>query len=90
MALIKAQLNEGKLDYEATFNEIQAIRATEAQPGYRIHVTGQPMLVGWAYQYLDQIIEIFLFTAVIMIGLLVFYFRKLYGVLVPLAAVLVS
>ncbi|MEH6628401.1 MAG: MMPL family transporter [Motiliproteus sp.] len=90
MALIKAQLNEGQLDYVNTFNEIQKMRADEGVAGIKIHVTGQPMLVGWAYQYLDQIIEIFLFTALIMIGLLVFYFRKAYGVLIPLAAVIVS
>ncbi len=90
MALIKAQLNEGQLDYEKTFNEIQQMRAEEAVAGMKIHVTGQPMLVGWAYQYLGQIIEIFLFTALIMISLLVFYFRKAYGVLIPLGAVIVS
>ncbi|MBE9396611.1 MMPL family transporter, partial [Pontibacterium sp. N1Y112] len=90
MALIKAQLNEGQLDYEKTFDEIQKMRADEAVAGIKIHVTGQPMLVGWAYQYLDQIIEIFLFTALIMIALLIFYFRKAYGVLIPLGAVIVS
>jgi len=90
MALIKAQLNEGQLDYVKTFNEIQKLRELETVDGIRIHVTGQPMLVGWAYQYLDQIIEIFLFTALIMIALLLFYFRKAYGVLIPLGAVIVS
>ncbi len=90
MALIKAQLNEGQLDYVNTFSEIQKMRASESTSGFKIHVTGQPMLVGWAYQYLDQIIEIFLFTALIMLTLLIFYFRKAYGVLVPLAAVVVS
>ncbi|MFW1678108.1 efflux RND transporter permease subunit [Pontibacter sp. JAM-7] len=90
MALVKAQLNEGQLDYAGTFNSIQQLRLKESAEGYRIHVTGQPMLVGWAYQYLDQIIEIFLFTALIMIGLLMFYFRKAYGVLIPLGAVIVS
>lgn len=90
MALIKAQLNEGQLDYVKTFNEIQKLRELETVDGIRIHVTGQPMLVGWAYQYLDQIIEIFLFTALIMVSLLLFYFRKAYGVLIPLGAVIVS
>jgi len=90
MALIKAQLNEGQLDYVKTYNEIQKLRATEASAGVKIHVTGQPMLVGWAYQYLEQIVEIFLFTAFIMVALLIFYFRKAYGVLIPLAAVIVS
>jgi hypothetical protein len=90
MALIKGQLNEGQLDYLKTFEMIQKLRNEEAAPGYRIHVTGQPMLVGWAYQYLDQVIQIFLFTALIMISLLIFYFRKAYGVLIPLAGVIVS
>ena len=90
MALVKAQLNEGQLDYVKTFEAIQQLRSDEGAEGYKIHVTGQPMLVGWAYQYLGQIIEIFMFTALIMIALLIFYFRKAYGVLIPLAAVVVS
>lgn len=90
MALVKAQLNEGQLDYVKTFDAIQAMRDVEGAAGYKIHVTGQPMLVGWAYQYLGQIIEIFLFTALIMVALLIFYFRKAYGVLIPLCAVIVS
>ncbi|GGK76506.1 hypothetical protein GCM10007941_28310 [Amphritea balenae] len=90
MALVKAQLNEGQLDYVKTFEAIQKMRADEGAAGFKIHVTGQPMLVGWAYQYLGQIIEIFMFTALIMIALLIFYFRKAYGVLIPLAAVVVS
>lgn len=90
MALIKAQLNEGQLDYLKTFNNIQNMRSSEAADGITIHVTGQPMLVGWAYQYLGQIIEIFLFTALIMLALLIFYFRKAYGVLIPLAGVVIS
>jgi hypothetical protein len=70
MALVKAQLNEGKLDYIKTFEQIQQLRAEEAASGIRIHVTGQPMLVGWAYQYMGQIIQIFMFTALIMVALL--------------------
>ncbi|MFW1678703.1 efflux RND transporter permease subunit [Pontibacter sp. JAM-7] len=90
MALVKAQLIEGQLDYAATFNKIQQMRLAESADGVRIHVTGQPMLVGWAYQYLDQIYEIFLFTILIMLSLLIFYFRKAYGILVPLTGVIVS
>ncbi|MDF2180561.1 MMPL family transporter [Neptuniibacter sp. CAU 1671] len=90
MALIKAQLIEGQLDYAATFNKIQQMRLAESADGVKIHVTGQPMLVGWAYQYLDQIFEIFLFTILIMLSLLIFYFRKAYGILIPLAGVIVS
>lgn len=90
MALVKAQLYEGQLDYAETFMRIQQLREIERAAGVNIHVTGQPMLVGWAYQYLDQIIEIFLYTAAIMLALLIFYFRKAYGILVPLTGVVVS
>lgn len=90
MALVKAQLNEGALDYEETFNQLQAVREALDTPGVKIHATGQPVLVGWAYYYKNQIFQILAFTALIMISLLIFHFRTLYGVLVPLAGVLVS
>ena len=90
MALVKAQLIEGQLDYEKTFKQLQQIRAEEARPGIKIHATGQPVLVGWAYTYMDQILQIFIFTIVIMLALLIFHFRKAYGVLIPLCGVLIS
>lgn len=89
-ALIKGQLNEGALDYEKTFNQIRIFRSNEEMPGVKIHVTGQPMLVGWVYTYIAQIIQIFLFTIVFMFVLLVVYFRRLYGVLIPMLGIAVS
>ena len=89
-ALIKAQLNEGALDYEKTFAQLQQLRADYAREGVNIYATGQPVLVGWAYHYKDQIFQILVFTALIMVALLIFHFRSWYGVLVPLAGVLVS
>lgn len=90
MALVKAQLIEGKLDYAATFTQLQEIRAKESVEGVTIYATGQPVLVGWAYTYMDQILQIFIFTVLTMLALLVFHFRKAYGVLIPLGGVLVS
>lgn len=89
-ALVKAQLNEGALDYEATFRQLQKLREDHAARGITIYATGQPVLVGWAYKYKAQIFQILAFTAVIMIALLILHFRSAYGVLVPLGAVLVS
>lgn len=89
-ALIKGQLNEGALDYEKTFDQIKAFRAKEQLPGVKIHVTGQPMLVGWVYTYIPQIIQIFLFTIVFMFVLLLVYFRRLYGVLIPMIGIAIS
>lgn len=90
MALVKAQLIEGQLDYAGTFDKLQKIREQEKQAGINIYATGQPVLVGWAYTYLDQIVQIFFFTILIMLALLIFHFRRAYGVLVPLGGVMVS
>lgn len=89
-ALIKAQLNEGAIDYERVFSELQAMREKEAAEGVKIHATGHPVLVGWTYSYLNQIMMIFVLTVAIMIILLVAYFRRLYGILIPLAGILIS
>ncbi|MCC7121833.1 MAG: MMPL family transporter [Gammaproteobacteria bacterium] len=83
-ALIKGTLNEGALDYGKIFSEIQAIREREAAAGIRIHATGHPVLVGWVESYSTQILQIFLYTIVIVIAILIVYTRRLYGILLPL------
>jgi hypothetical protein len=90
IALVKAQLNEGQLDYEKTFDQLQAIRKAEAHDGLTIYATGQPVLIGWAYTYKDQLYQIFFFTALIMMALLIYYFRKAYGILIPACGVVIS
>ena len=90
MALVKAQLIEGKLDYAATFTQLQHLRESESADGITIYATGQPVLVGWAYTYMEQILQIFIFTVLTMLALLLFHFRKAYGVLIPLGGVLIS
>ena len=53
--------------------------------------TGQPVLWGWVYSYLDQIVHIFLFTVAIMLVLLVAYFRqRYYGIVIPIIGVIIS
>ena len=89
-ALIKATFNEGQLDYELIFQQVQQLRQEEAVEGISIHVSGQPMMVGWIYTYVGQILQIFLFTAAILVALLVLYFRRLYGILLPLLGILLS
>ena len=89
-ALIKAQFNEGQLDYAAIFDHLQELRAEEGVEGVSIYATGQPMLWGWVYSYLDQILVIFSTTLAIMLLLLVLYFRRAYGILLPLVGIAVS
>ena len=90
VALVKAQLIEGQLDYEKTFAQLQALRQAETRDDVTLYATGQPVLVGWAYTYMEQILQIFVFTVLAMLALLVFHFRKAYGVLIPLGGVMIS
>lgn len=89
-ALIKAQLNEGAINYAQVFKELQAARVREEVPGTHIYATGHPVLVGWVYSYLGQILQIFIYTAAIMVLLLVVYFRRAYGIFIPLAGIMMS
>ena len=89
-ALVRGTLNEGALDYEKVFLQLQTIRQTEATDEVSIYATGQPVLVGWVSSYADQIITIFLLTVLIMLGLLVVHFRRMYGIVLPLLGIIVT
>ena len=89
-ALVRGTLNEGALDYEKIFLQLQSIRDQEAAEGIRIYATGQPVLVGWVSSYANQIITIFLLTVVIMLGLLIMHFRSMYGIVLPVIGIIVT
>ena len=97
-ALIRGTFNEGQLDYVEIFRqlgelkeEVEQLRASEAAPGVHIYATGQPVLMGWVYSYLSQIMQIFFLTLAILLTLLIAYFRiRVYGILLPLIGVLIS
>jgi predicted RND superfamily exporter protein len=86
-AMIKAQLNEAGLDYAKTFTALQEVRAGLAKPGHKVHVAGNPVLTGWVYTYLNQIITILMVTLALLALLLIAYFRRFYGVFLPLLGI---
>jgi len=89
-ALIRGTLIEGELDYETVFNQLQELRAAESVEGTQVYATGQPVLVGWVTSYVGEIVQIFLLTLLIMLVLLAVYFRKLYGILLPMLGIVVT
>ncbi|MEE8495790.1 MAG: MMPL family transporter [Xanthomonadales bacterium] len=89
-ALVRGTLNEGALDYEKIFLQLQSIRERETVAGVKIHATGQPVLVGWVSSYTNQIIIIFLLTVVIMLALLILHFRNMYGIVLPVIGIIVT
>ncbi len=89
-ALIKAQLNEGDIDYPKTFAALQEVRETLATSGHHIYVTGNPVLTGWVYTYLNQIVEILAYTLALLATLLILYFQRFYGIALPLLGIALS
>jgi hypothetical protein len=89
-ALIRGTLNEGELNYETVFNQLRDLRESETVEGTKVYATGQPVLVGWVTSYVSEIVQIFLLTLLIMVALLVIYFRKLYGVLLPMIGIVLT
>lgn len=89
-ALIKAQLNEGDIDYAKTFAALQKVREAVTQAGHKVYVTGNPVLTGWVYTYLNQILAILAYTVALLTLLLVLYFRRFYGVALPLIGICLS
>jgi predicted RND superfamily exporter protein len=89
-ALIKAQMNEGSIDYQTTFTALQKVRETLVRPGHQIYVTGNPVLTGWVYTYFNQIVEILAWTLLLLSALLIVYFRRFYGVALPLLGIALS
>jgi hypothetical protein len=89
-ALVRGTLNEGALDYERVFRQLQSIRELESHEGVRIYATGQPVLVGWVTSYAEQIFTIFVLTIVVMLGLLIVHFRRFYGIVLPLIGILLT
>lgn len=89
-ALIKGTLNEGQLDYGKVFDELQQIRDEESSPNVTIYATGHPVLAGWVDSYSPQILQIFLYTIIIVLLILVVYSRRFYGVLLPLIGMILT
>lgn len=89
-ALIRGQLNEGNIDYSKTFAALQRLRQHASIEGHHIYLVGNPVLVGSVYTYLGEIYGILAWTFVLLAVLLILYFRRLYGVALPLLGITFS
>ena len=86
-ALVRAAFIERYLDYEEIFNRLIKLRneITVNNPNMSIYIAGDPMLRGWLFDSMDTMIIVFGITVIAMVGLLIFYFRRIYGVVLPMA-----
>ncbi|MEW6298750.1 MAG: efflux RND transporter permease subunit [Thermodesulfobacteriota bacterium] len=83
-ALVFAGFNEDRLDYREIHREISRIRKEVEDENTSLFVAGEPMLKGWVWYFTNELFLIFTFTGLFVIAALVVYFRRTYGVIVPL------
>jgi hypothetical protein len=90
-ALVRASFVETRLDYGALFKNLQdAKRSVEAEFPVDVYVTGQPLLFGWAYAFATEILLVFAATLAVSVLLLWAYFRRFYGVFLPMSGAAVN
>ncbi|MGE0679697.1 MAG: RND family transporter [Candidatus Binatia bacterium] len=83
-ALVFAGFNEERLDYREIQREISRIRHEVEDANTSLYVAGEPMLKGWVWYFTNELFLIFAFTGIFVILALIVYFRRTYGVVVPL------
>jgi len=83
-ALVFAGFNEERLDYREVHREISRIKQEVEDANTALYVAGEPMLKGWVWYFTNELFLIFTFTGIFVVAALVLYFRRMYGVVVPL------
>ncbi len=82
--LLTATFIERLLDYGEAFDYVQKLVEAARDEHHEVHVAGQPMLIGWVYQYERQMIGIFAATVALLVLALAVYMRNLVGILTPI------
>src|SRR5437879_2192980 len=82
-ALILAGFHEERLDYANIHRQIMKIRQAVEDDNTVLYAAGEPMLKGWVWYYTGELARIFAVTFIFIFATLIIYFRRLYGVLLP-------
>ncbi len=72
--------------YQAVFQHVQEIKAAEEDDKHQVFVSGEPVHVGWILKHAFEIGLFVALTVITVFGLLLAYFRRLQGVLIPFIA----
>jgi uncharacterized protein len=73
---LDAQFHEGRIDFTDLFNKFMAIKKKEEDANHKIYLSGQPILYGWIYHYLPNMVVILVITSVIILGMLYAYMSQ--------------
>ncbi len=76
--------------YEAVFKHVQAIKEKEETDNVKIFISGAPVLTGWVLKHAQEVVLYTVATIVMIFALLLAYFRRLHGVLIPMIAAIIT
>jgi predicted RND superfamily exporter protein len=81
--VVMATLIEQRVDYGVAFRYLHQLVEQARDEHHEVYLTGQPVLIGWVYQYEGQMVLIFAVTLAALLLALVLYMRNTVGVLTP-------
>jgi len=73
------------ISYQRSFEVLRSLQEKYSDPNTTVHIIGYPMLMGWIYSYKTQMVWVFAFSILLMIGILYSIFRNLIGIVAPMA-----
>ncbi|MBI4695003.1 MAG: MMPL family transporter [Gammaproteobacteria bacterium] len=82
--IVTAQFIEKKLDYGVAFRYVRDLVEKARDADHDVFLAGEPVLIGWVYQYEREMIGIFAVTLGLLILALALYMRNLVGVVTPI------
>ncbi|MBU1055440.1 MAG: MMPL family transporter [Proteobacteria bacterium] len=88
--LINAGFWEEGLDLKNLYNEMQRIKSESEDANHKLYITGYPMLYAWIASFTPKLYLIFIFTGLILMTMLIYYFRTIIGVVIPIISGLLS
>jgi hypothetical protein len=83
-ALVMATFIEHRVDYGEAFSYVQGLVEKARDEHHNVYLAGQPVLIGWVYQYEWQMLGIFAVTLGVLLFTLALYMRNVVGVLTPI------
>ncbi len=89
-ALITAAFHEERLDYAQLFRRIHSAAREVEDTNTKVYAAGEPILYGWIYHHLRDILMLIALTSLTLLGLLLLYYRNLNGVIIPVISALVT
>ncbi len=89
-ALVTAAFHEERLDYARLFRGIRSAIGEVEDPNTMVFAAGEPILYGWIYHHLREILFLIGLTSLTLLGLLILYYRNLNGVIIPVISALAT